>query len=104
MRVIQKIIANYWEMDIKPFFEVVLKPSDTAHNRATSERATSKRATCNHIKQWELDIARDRATSKEDVKSYSKEHKHWEDWEMSEMPYVNRWGDDDWAQPTASQG
>lgn len=66
MRVIQKIIANYWEMDIKPFLEVVLKPS---RNRATS----------NHIKQWE---------DEEDVKSYSKEHKHWEDWEMSEMPYV----------------
>lgn len=68
MRVIQKIIANYWEMDIKPFLEVVLKPS---RNRTTS----------NHIKQWE---------DEEDVKSYSKEHKHWEDWEMSEMPYVEK--------------
>ena len=63
MRVIQKIIANYWEMDIKPFLEVVLKTN------------TSK----NHIKQWE---------DEEDVESYSKKHKHWEDWEMSEMPYV----------------
>ncbi len=75
MRVIQKIIANYWEMDIKPFLEVVLKPS-----RDISKLNTSRdRDTFNHIKQWE---------DEEDVKSYSKEHKHWEDWEMSEMPYV----------------
>ena len=73
MRVIQKIIANYWEMDIKPFLKVVLKPSDTARNRATSN--TSK----THIKQWEDD---------EDVEVYGKQHKHWDDWEMSEMPYV----------------
>ena len=71
MRVIQKIIANYWEMDIKPFLKVMLKPSDTARNRATS----------NHIKQWE---------DEEDVESYSKKHKHWDDWEMSEMPYVKK--------------
>ena len=65
MRVIQKIIANYWEMDIKPFLKVMLKPS----------RDISKK----HIKQWEDD---------EDVEVYSKQHKHWDDWEMSEMPYV----------------
>ena len=63
MRVIQKIIANYWEMDIKPFLKVMLKTN------------TSK----THIKQWEDD---------EDVEVYGKQHKHWEDWEMSEMPYV----------------
>lgn len=65
MRVIQKIIANYWEMDIKPFLKVVLKTN------------TSK----THIKQWEDD---------EDVEVYGKQHKHWDDWEMSEMPYVKR--------------
>ena len=65
MRVIWKIIANYWEMDIKPFLEVMLKTN------------TSK----NHIKQWEDD---------EDVEVYGKQHKHWEDWEMSEMPYVEK--------------
>lgn len=65
MRVIQKIIANYWEMDIKPFLEVVLKTN------------TSK----THIKQWEDD---------EDVEVYGKQHKHWDDWEMSEMPYVEK--------------
>ena len=67
MRVIQKIIANYWEMDIKPFLKVVLKPSDTSNTSKT------------HIKQWEDD---------EDVEVYGKQHKHWDDSEMSEMPYV----------------
>ena len=79
MRVIQKIIANYWEMDIKPFLKVMLKPSDTAHLNTSRDRDTFNRATSNHIKQWE---------DEEDVESYSKKHKHWEDWEMSEMPYV----------------
>ena len=65
MRVIQKIITNYWEMDIKPFLKVMLKTN------------TSK----THIKQWEDD---------EDVEVYGKQHKHWDDWEMSEMPYVKR--------------
>ena len=65
MCVIQKIIAHYWEMDIKPFLKVVLKTN------------TSK----THIKQWEDD---------EDVEVYGKQHKHWDDWEMSEMPYVKR--------------
>ena len=59
-----KIIKSYWEMDIKPFLKVMLKTT------------TSKR----HIKQWEDD---------EDVEVYGKQHKHWDDWEMSEMPYVS---------------
>ena len=64
IRTIVKIIKSYWEMDIKPFLKVMLKTT------------TSKR----HIKkQWEDD---------EDVEVYGKQHKHWDDWEMSEMPYV----------------
>ena len=52
-------------MDIKPFLKVMLKTT------------TSKR----HIKQWEDD---------EDVEVYGKQHKHWDDWEMSEMPYIEK--------------
>ena len=59
-----KIIKSYWEMDIKPFLKVMLKTT-------TSKRRIKK--------QWEDD---------EDVEVYGKQHKHWDDWEMSEMPYV----------------
>ena len=52
-------------MDIKPFFKVMLKTT------------TSK----THIKQWEDD---------EDIEVYGKQHKHWDDWEMSEMPYIEK--------------
>jgi len=58
-----KIIKSYWEMDIKPFLKVMLKTT------------TSKK----HIKQWEDD---------EDVEVYGKQH--YEDWEMSEMPYIKK--------------
>ena len=60
---IVKIIKSYWEMDIKPFMKVMSKT--TASNK--------------HIKQWEDD---------EDIEIYGKQHKHWEDWEMTEMPHV----------------
>ena len=50
-------------MDIKPFLNVMLKTT------------TSKK----HIKQWEDD---------EDVEVYGKQH--YEDWEMSEMPYIEK--------------
>ena len=52
-------------MDIKPFLKVMLKTT------------TSK----THIKQWEDD---------EDIEIYGKQHKHWDDWEMSEMPYIEK--------------
>ena len=53
-------------MDIKPFLKVMLKTT------------TSK----THIKkQWEDD---------EDVEVYGKQHKHWDDWEMTEMPYIEK--------------
>lgn len=66
IRTLVKIIKSYWEMDIKPFLKVMLKTT------------TSKR----HIKkQWEDD---------EDVEVYGKQHKHWDDWEMSEMPYIEK--------------
>ena len=65
IRTIVKIIKSYWEMDIKPFLKVMLKTT------------TSK----THIKQWEDD---------EDVEVYGKQHKHWDDWEMSEMPYIKK--------------
>jgi len=58
-----KIIKSYWEMDIKPFMKVM------------SKTTTSNK----HIKQWEDD---------EDIEIYGKQHKHWEDWEMTEMPHV----------------
>ena len=70
-----KIIKSYWEMDIKPFLKVMLKTT-------TSKSNTSRdRDTFNHIKQWEDD---------EDVEVYGKQHKHWDDWEMSEMPYIEK--------------
>ena len=50
-------------MDIKPFMKVM------------SKTTTSNK----HIKQWEDD---------EDIEIYGKQHKHWEDWEMTEMPQV----------------
>ena len=65
IRTIVKIIKSYWEMDIKPFLKVMLKTT------------TSK----THIKQWEDD---------EDIEIYGKQHKHWDDWEMSEMPYIEK--------------
>ena len=69
-----KIIKSYWEMDIKPFLKVML-------NTTTSKR---------HIKQWEDD---------EDVGVYGKQHKHWDDWEMSEMPYIEK--EDKWSWPSS---
>jgi hypothetical protein len=65
IKTLVKIIKSYWEMDIKPFLKVMLKTT------------TSK----THIKQWEDD---------EDVEVYGKQHKHWDDWEMSEMPYIKK--------------
>ena len=64
IKTIVKIIKSYWEMDIKPFMKVMSKTTTSS----------------NHIKQWEDD---------EDIEIYGKQHKHWEDWEMTEMPHVS---------------
>jgi len=64
IKTIVKIIKSYWDMDIKPFMKVM------------SKTTTSNK----HIKQWEDD---------EDIEIYGKQHKHWEDWEMTEMPHVS---------------
>ena len=50
-------------MDIKPFMKVMSKTTTSS----------------NHIKQWEDD---------EDIEIYGKQHKHWDDWEMTEMPHI----------------